>query len=678
MEQENNNCRIKGISVSNPVDVEKDYLLYTVEFAAKNNLNHIQFIGPIHDHVKGNIDGMVLYRKYSRFNEGKDMDYIMTALDAIREACRLAKRHGIRTYVWHHELELPLKLKEVYPEIKNACGDIEVTHPIVKDFLENKIQDFFHSYPNIDGIILTLHETSVPLLKLKEQKLGEMERVQYVTKILYDCCASLGKELIVRPFASIEEDYEKMTQAYEEVSTDMVIMDKWTQFDWSLTQPHNAFYRKIKKNPLLVEADVFGEFFGKGRLPLMLKSHIAEKFEYCDQFRPKGYVARIDRGGAVPFGCANEVNVVITAAHLNGKNVDVEIDTFFENRYPGVGKKVRSLMEPTEEILKKTIYTKGFYYSELSFFPTLNHSKNHFYFEMMRENYRIESDEWFIPKNWNRGTLQEMLEEKQEAVQEATRLYEEVIRLKGRMGQKMYHNLWTQFANLKLVTEIWLIMTEAYMNYVRYFETEDTSFQAGFEHALERLAEKNRKGIRELGEDFYCLNCEWVQGAVSNIDVFVEDVKQSFVLEKKAYEQLRKEPDLTDFIICGGAMEGHGLKKEVNFSDTMVRNGALCRIPGSLRGIEWCSINAHGWFSYEIAVKPYDSNCLEVEMGGFDGVLDVLIAIDGKTYEVHDEVSERKCYQIPFREEDGRTKVRLQFDRLSEHMPVIYTIKVRE
>ena len=54
---------IRGISVANPVDIKKDYLLQTVEYAVKNNMTHMQFIGPIHNPQKGNIDGMTLYRK---------------------------------------------------------------------------------------------------------------------------------------------------------------------------------------------------------------------------------------------------------------------------------------------------------------------------------------------------------------------------------------------------------------------------------------------------------------------------------------------------------------------------------------------------------------------------------------------------------------------------------------
>ena len=184
---------IKGITVCNPVDIDKDYLLFCVDYAAKIGMNHIQIVGPIHDVVRGNIDGMTPYRKYRIFDNEKDTDYVKLCLDAVNEACKKTVNYGIKTYMWHHELELPAEFKATYPEVVNSCGDIEVTHPLVKDFLENKIIDFFHFYPNIDGLILTLHETKIPLLKLKDQKLGKIERVKYVTQILYDVCRSLGK-----------------------------------------------------------------------------------------------------------------------------------------------------------------------------------------------------------------------------------------------------------------------------------------------------------------------------------------------------------------------------------------------------------------------------------------------------------------------------------------------------
>lgn len=670
-----NTARIKGISVCNPVEIEKDYLLFTVDYAARKGFDHMQFIGPIHDVIKGNIDGMTPYRKYHMFDKEKCVSYVEYCLDAINEACAKASAYGIKTYMWHHELELPAGFKDSFPETVNGCGDIEVTHPLVKDFLEHKIKDFFYAYPKMDGIILTLHETKIPLLKLKEQKLGKIERVKYVTQILFETCKSLGKELIVRPFASIEEDYEMMTKAYEEISTELLIMDKWTQFDWSLTLPHNAFYNKIKKNPLFVEADIFGEFFGKGFLPLMLKSHIAEKFAYCEGFEPKGYVARIDRAGQIPFGDVNEVNINIMHAHLNHLDVEKEIQKFFEDKYPKAATEVRTLMEQTENVLKKTFYANGYYFTELSLFPTLNHCKNHYYFEMMREKCDIVSNEWYIPRGWERGSLEDILFEKQSAAEDADQLLKQLETLKDKMETVEYEKLSAKFINLKIITNMWFLLAKVFMNYVKYFETLDAKYEEALKQNTAMLLQLNEQGIATLGDKFYLKGIKESVIPGGKIEDFVKEVHASFQLEKEALSNMEKE-ELWDYIVCGGAMEGHRLQKEVNFSDTLIHNNALCRIPGNMRGMEWSSINAHGWFSYEVLVKPKAENKIKLIMSGSNGPLNICVTIEGIKYCIQSDNPDRCEYEICYYETEGKDTVRIRFDKISKYTPCVFAIKV--
>ena len=499
------NFKAHGISVLNPVSIEKEYLDFTVDYAIKNKYNHFQFIGPIHENVKGNIDGMTFYKKYAQFNNEKNADYVNYNLDCVNVALEKLHNAGIKSYMWHHELELPVAFQDAFPEVLNSDGDIEVSHPLVKDFLEHKIKDFFDAYPLMDGIILTLHETRVPLLKLKNQKLGKVERVKHVTKILFDTCRELGKELICRPFASIEEDYVLMTKAYEEISTEMVIMDKWTQFDWSLTLPDNAFFKKIKKNPILVETDIFGEYFGKGRFPLMLKEHIEHKVEYCKTFAPLGFCNRIDRAGRHPFGDVNEVNLFIMNACMKGENVDDAIDGFYSNKYGVYGKDVRAIMENTEEILRRIIYLKGYYFSELSLFPQLNHSKNHFYFEMMREDYALCSGEWFIPKNWVRGDLEGVIAEKQSAVEMANESYDNLLKLKGKLDQAQFDKLNIKFLNLKICAEVWRALVDVFYNYAKFFENDDASKEVALYKSIEKLCELRDLGLEQLGGDYAIL-----------------------------------------------------------------------------------------------------------------------------------------------------------------------------
>lgn len=666
---------MKGINIFNPVDIERDYYLKAIEYAKQNGIDHIQINGPIHDGVKGNIGGITLYKKYSQFNGEKDMDYLNLSMKVMNECLFLSHESGIKTYMWHHELDLPDGFKSAFPEVVNEYGDIEVSHPIVKDFLENRIKDFFSAYPNMDGVVLTLHETKIPLLKLKNQKLNKIERVKYITKTLYDACKKYGKELIVRPFASIEEDYEMMTKAYEEISKDLVIMDKWTQFDWSLCLPNNKFFNKIKKNPLMVETDIFGEYFGKGRLPIYLKDHIEKKVDYCETFNLKGYCSRIDRAGISSFGTVNEVNYVIMQAKAGQQNVGEKVDEFFKNKYGEYGQFVKELMQDTEQIQKEIFYINGYYFTEQSRFPSLNHCKNHFYFEIMRKNYSLKSNEWFIPPSWERGSLESLIKEKQDAVVKSEKLFKKVQELNGKIDASDYEDLYKKFFNLYYVAPIWQQLLNVFIYYVKALE-EDEQCEKYFYDSLEKLSSIKNDGAKKLKGEFYCLINDTMAGGQNSqdkIQIFIDEVKESYKVEKSEREQISKNS--TDYIVCGGALEGHNLRKEVNFSDTVISSGNLCRITGNSRGMKWSTINAHGWFSYELKVKKNATNKIKVLIGSNAGELDVKITIDGNSKEIHEKIKERKWLTFDYNNINN-DEIEIRFDKISANMPLIYLIVV--
>ncbi len=673
---------VRGLIVVNPDDIEEKYLNKTIDYAIARGYDHFQFTGPIHNPVRGNIDGMTVSRKYAQFNGEKDMDYVEMNLRVVNAALDRLHAAGIKSYMWHHELDMPSAFSSAYPEVLNADGDVEVSHPLVRDYLENKIIDFFAEYPKMDGIILTLHETKIPLLKLKNQKLDKIGRVKYVTEILFQTCEKLGKELVCRPFASIPEDYDMMLKAYESISKNLIVMDKWTQFDWSLTLPHNAFFQKVKNNPLLVETDIFGEYFGKGHLPILLKDHIVDKFKYCEQFSPVGYANRVDRERHHPFGSVNEVNLEIMYACMSGKDVDEAIDEFFAREYPNVAEEVKAIMMPTEELNRKLLQNKNYYFMQGSFFPELNHSKNHFFFEMMKEDYDIASDEWFIPKKWVRGTIESLFEEKDWLVAQATDLFRRVQALEGKVTKDQYKNLYQLFANLYYSANIWRQFMSVLYDYVKYFESGNAEYEKAFYAALDKMLAWDNEGKAAVGNthDYFLNHFGFVenQGKMTAVESIIPELKESFAAEKACYFDMLAEGNV-DVVNCGGAMESHRLKKEVNFSDTLLINGKSCRIPGNRRGAQWSQINAHGWFSYEVKVLPNQKNEFVVEMDSLTEQLDVKITIGEEQFTVREKAPkvDGQAFSFIYDEKKGEDKVRIRFDRISAYTPLVYSIRVK-
>lgn len=666
---------IKGISIVNPDEVERNYLMFCIDYAIKMGYNHVQITGPIHDHVKGNIDGMTFNHKYSQFNGEKDEAYVKMCMEVVNEACEKASANGVKTFMWHHELDLPKDFGKAFPEILNQNGDVEVSHPLVGDYLENKIKDFFAAYPKMDGIVLTLHETKIPLLKLKNQKLDKVARVKHVVKILYDTCEALGKELIVRPFASLAEDQTLMLKAFAEISPNLFVMDKWTKYDWSLSLPDNDFFNEITGNPFIVEGDVFGEYFGKGRLPIMFKEHIEHKYEYCNQYANSGFVARIDRNYQNPFGSVNEVNLVVNHAVINGLDVEEKVSEFFNKKYGKAGAKVRAIMEKTEANQKKIFYLDGYYFTQASYFPEVNHAKNHFFFEIMREDYCIASTEWFIPIGWKRKSIEYLLEEKNQAVKEAAEFFEEICRLKGEIDEVEYQKLYVKFKNLDYVAKIWCHMAHAFYHYMKFFETKSCDHEAKLFERLDLIDRLHADGRSELGEEFYnYLGARGFTGAIPEFGGdFVACMKANFKAEKAAVAELEKE-NLTDFIVCGGAFEGHKLMKEVNFSDTMLINDELCRFPGN-KSSTWSQINAHGWFSYELKVKKNSTNRISFSLGSATENLSIQITIGEAVHFIKENLSGKKDYVFEY-EATNEDTVRIRIDRVDANTPFIFNIKV--
>ncbi len=669
--------QVRGLSVLNPTDIEEEYLLRVIEYAREKDYDHVEVVGAIHNFRHGNIDGITPYKKYAIYNADKDSEYIDRCIRALGRATALASKYGIKTYIWHHELDLPDGFEEDHPEALNLNGDIEITHPIVKDFLENKISDFFDAYPEMSGIVLTLHETKVPLLKLQNQILGKKERVIYVLRILYNACTARGKELIVRSFASVEEDSDMMLAAIEAVSPDMPIMDKWTQFDWPLTLPPNKALLKIK-NPLIIETDISGEYFGKNRIPAMVTKHIAERFEFCDKLHPLGYVHRIDRNGQKLFDSVNEVNLETVNAFMHGEAADAYIDAFFKCEYGEAAEAVKALMLPTQELMEMLLHNRGYYFMQGSYFPDLNHSKNHFYFEMMRRDFCIASDEWFVKRPWDRGEPEDLIAEKEELVERAGTALNELLMLKGKMSDEKYSGLLLRFKNLYYAALLFSELLNTFINYVRSFESGDDRYEQAFYENLRRLDSIDDEGRRDVNDKNYYGNFGHysTNPPCDIVKEFIAEIPLSFEAEKRKTAELRKM-HLTDFVVCGGGLEGHKLKKEVNFSDTAIHNGELCRLPGNNRGGGWSRINAHGWFSYEVSVIPNFENEITLELGTLGERLAIKVTYDGKETVIDEPLCGKKFVKFYYKASDGEGSLRIRFDRINTYTPLVYSIRVK-
>jgi len=268
------------------------------------------------------------------------------------------------------------------------------------------------------------------------------------------------------------------------------------------------------------------------------------------------------------------------------------------------------------------------------------------------------------------------MEEKASAVKDSEAMLKRLVALNGKIPETEYENIYTKFKNLELVAKIWATMTEVFYCYTKHFEL--SGYAEALEEKLARLTELGEIGKRELGDSFYCISGDSLAGGgrYELIDMFVREVRESFAAECAADAKLRGA-GLYDYIIAGGGAEGHKLMKEVNFSDTLLRDGELCRIPGNSRGAEWSQINAHGWFSYELSVREGKENEITVTVGGMRDGIDMKVTLGDEALEYRLDGSEKRELKLLYSAKAGEKSVRIRFDRISPNTPMIYTIKVK-
>ena len=252
----------------------------------------------------------------------------------------------------------------------------------------------------------------------------------------------------------------------------------------------------------------------------------------------------------------------------------------------------------------------------------------------------------------------------------------DIEKLEGTMDPLLYKGLYTDFKNLQLATGCWIQLANVFYSYVRYFDEKNPVHEENLMQALEELRKLDAEGKAALGKDYYCNYADvhaerhWNE----NILNFIDEVRESFAYEKKKVQELAAEA-LTDFVVCGGGSEGHDLKKEVNFSDTVMIDGELARICGNKAGMKWSTIAAHGWFSYALKIKENQTNTVCLTAGSATDTLKMKVTIGEREYLIDQPNEGKNELVFDYQAQAGETSVRVRIDKISANVPLVYQIK---
>jgi hypothetical protein len=88
-------------------------------------------------------------------------------------------------------------------------------------------------------------------------------------------------------------------------------------------------------------------------------------------------------------------------------------------------------------------------------------------------------------------------------------------------------------------------------------------------------------------------------------------------------------------------------------------------------------ITAHGWFSYEVRVKPDRENAVSVEVGSNTDTLCMKVIIGDDEYTVNMDGGDKRRKEFIYRAKPNEKKVRIRFEKISANVPCVYTVTVK-
>jgi len=321
----------RALSPHHATAMDLDYLLRVVAAARKYGYNALQICGATHGDV-GNLDGLTEFVRFGRANDVRDMAEVARQREILRAVCRAAHDAGIEVYYWHHELWYPRRLSDVYPDwfvpapanrftrdVKTHNGlvpRVEAEAPIW-DFMDAKFDEAFAQCPELDGTVMTIHESHVPIYCLFEDFDRQVAELLGLYERLDAAHRRVGKKWILRTFAWREHEYRVVTAAIERFGGDVPVESKGVPMDWSLYYPYDPLLGKFKGKTRHVELAPSCEFHGCTSHPVGNPWFYMENLRFAAARGHTGAVLRMDRARVSMLGGPDEGVLAVLGAWLN-------------------------------------------------------------------------------------------------------------------------------------------------------------------------------------------------------------------------------------------------------------------------------------------------------------------------------------------------------------------------
>jgi len=317
-------------------------------------------------------------------------DMVMFGHELLKDAERIerfngyidqAQKEGLTVHVWTKEFaELP---ESITSQEKWFDQDE------VWEFLDDRYSRLFEAMPNLDGLVLTFHETPIKVFYV-ESELSMAERIAKMINFLQAICDRYDATLVARTFAHLPKEVEAVAESFTMISPKVVLMSKCVPHDWQVFYPHNKAIGRFADRRHIIEFDPGAEYYGKGHVPYLYPEYIHFRLNYARDRNTAGYVIRIEREqgsrprrnpsaipGISPKSGYNEINLY--AFQRFSEDPSVTPDQVWEEYMvarTGEGPHIKPLIEAmklTDDALNRCYFMLGTWYNDHSRLPSFGY-----------------------------------------------------------------------------------------------------------------------------------------------------------------------------------------------------------------------------------------------------------------------------------------------------------------
>lgn len=448
-------------------------------------LDRMREYGVTHVQLSHNI-----VKRIDQFEDPDVVDRVTTLAARIHE-------QGGQAIVWAQELSF---------DTVGFCFDLEGDDMLAR---MQAYRNALTKVPAIDGVMISFGSAPTELAaavptcqpaRFASIKERYKAMIEAVARVVAD---EFGKQVYVRTFYHRYYEIEHLRQALEETTRPVVVMSKSAPNDFEPYYPLNPLIGDIGPHDQFLELDCAGEYWGRGAIPFVAVEYFAQRYrESRDQFagaesRLIGSTCRVDRYEYSAIGTPNEANVAAQALFTQNPDQDWQtvLGHFIESHF-GLARGTQAhqqlfeILRRTYWIGRKMYYAKGDWaFKKGSDLPGSNaDALCHLFNKTITQWDLLYTPITLQLMSPDRQIVLELLQEKREAMELATRNLAALPALREQLDSQHYAKLDTALTRQQIATAVWFNMAGALFG-ARNLSPEASSWVAWHLDELERMAD---------------------------------------------------------------------------------------------------------------------------------------------------------------------------------------------